>query len=233
MIKKVIILVLVLTTISSCFYNENKTDKNREFDRTNPIDKEEQNHLFLNLILERWENLSNVKLNWRDDNTIDIKEIVLIKYKLEFHTDTTNGFYFILLPHRINFDNSPNVEIIKDTILKQMETVSIKTWNPKFIHSTLKLDSCLTEENVSFVGELHNNNSFLVVSEPIEFLKDTFFVLTKLITDKYCIEAIYFIKKENHKWIIFDINAAVIRFSFEVKSSEKKWQYSIFDGYMN
>ena len=69
----------------------------------------------------------------------------------------------------------------------------------------------MTEKKVGFPGELHDKNTFLVVSEPIEFNKDEFFVIGLLYTKKVLVDNLYFIKKKENNWEVVDVQSAIIR----------------------
>ena len=239
--KTVIIFGIFVLIVSGCGQAP-KTNQNRKFERTNSIDREEQNHLFLNLILHRWEELSNTNLQKPDSGIIEIEKIVLIKYKCDF--DTTHyvqrGFLFPISPYGLS--DFKYVTMDKDSIIKQLQSAD-KTWNEKFVHSTLKMDSCLTENDISFRhGERYNdNNSFLVVSEPIEFRKDAFWILARLYTQKYNLNTMYIVENENEKWNIVYAVVAIIRIKVDdMKTYENSEgivvdeinQYAIFEGYI-
>ena len=245
-----ILISSLILIVSSCG-QATKTNNKREFDRTKPIDKEEQNHLFLNLILERWEKLSNTKFEWQEGDTIDIDEIVLLKYKCDF--DTTyyikSGFEFVVNPYYFNVNREK-----KDSIMEQLES-AVETWNDKLVHSILRIDSCLKEIEIHRVpNELRDKNSFFVVSEPIEYHKDRFWILSRLYTRNNEINTMFIIAKvddtsddEFHipgvkigEWAIVKTSSAVM--SFKISEITRVFEnddyydersiYRIFNGYV-
>lgn len=238
--RKILIIFSILVLIAGGCRQVVKENQNQVFDRTNPIEKEEQNHLFLNLVLDRWEDLSNAKLEW-SDTVIDLKEITLLKCKCDFDTTMygAEGFRFPISPYGFYVDGIKREDFVEQT------KSAVENWNDKFVHSTLRMDSCLKEREIMIPNELHNKNSFLVVSEPIEFQEGLFWVFTRLYTEKYKLNIMYITKKVNNKWAIVDVDVAVLRFAISVQIFDKSDNpedsiyvveerkiYAIFDGYM-
>ena len=98
----------------------------------------------------------------------------------------------------------------------------------------------MTIKKASFPGEIHDKNSFLVVSEPIEYSKDEFFVIGLLYTKKILLDNLYIVKKVNNRWKVIDAESAVIKLVLnrgkivvnKDGSTTQQISSSIFDGYV-
>lgn len=253
--KAVIILNILMLFVSDCG-QATKTKKKQEFDRTIPNYKEEQNHFFLNVILERWEKLSNARLERNNEQMIDIEKIILLKYKCDFDSAfyPTTGFIFVVSPYDINLEKDK-----RDTIISQLKSAN-ETWNHKLVNSILMVDTCLKEMDISRPQEMHEKNSFLVISEPIEFKKDAFWILSRLYTKQYGIISAYIIEKANDtvsdefriscekfgEWTVVNAPSALIKYEISThffENHENKEDcddfveeitiYQIFDNYID
>jgi len=172
---------------------------------------EERNHLFLNRILEIWECCSNTRLKLIDTLAIDVNEIVLLGDKYIFNTDTTYGFSMVVMPHRVNLKNMPNFETVKDTIFYQIKNAFEKDWTGNFINSTIRLDTTLTQSCAPFFDRL-DSISFLVVSEPIWYGQNSFFMLTYLYIEERGLMEMYLIDNDLN---ISLISAVLVRHATE------------------
>ena len=251
MTKTVIILNILVLFVVGCG-QATKMKEKQEFDRTIPNDKEEQNHFFLNIILERWEKLSYARLERNNEQSIDIEKIVLLKYKCDFDSTSypTTGFNFVISPYDINLEKDK-----RDTVISQLKSAN-ETWNNKLVNSILLVDSCLKERDVRTPQEWHEKNSFLVVSEPIEFNKDAFWILSRLYTKKYLIISAYIIEKANvtvsdefriscekfGEWIVVNPSSVLVRYEISTHFEndeesddivEVRSVYAIFDNYID
>ena len=250
MTKTIIILNIILLFVGGCG-QATKTKKKQEFDRTIPNYKEEQNHFFLNIILERWEKLSYSRLERNNEQAIDIEKIVLLKYKCDFDSTIypTTGFNFVISPYDINFEKDR-----RDTVISQLKLAS-ETWNNKLINSILLVDTCFQESDVRIPQEWHEKNSFLVVSEPIEFKKDSYWILSRLYTQKYLIISAYIIEKASDlvsnefritgerfgEWTVRNPSSVLVKYEisthFEKEEDddtvEVRTIYNIFDNYID
>jgi hypothetical protein len=170
-----------------------------------------RNHEILNVILNRWDTLNNTISILKTGDTLSINRIVLIpKPKSDIDIDTTNNDFSILTHGWLK---SVHGKILnhRDTVIRQLNQKTTN-WDARLIFSSIWINPSLTEKNIKFPGKLHDKTTFLVVSEPIEYNKDEFFVIVLLYTKKVLLDNLYIIRKINNKWKVVDVESAIIRF---------------------
>jgi len=242
--KKIIVLIISVTLLMSCSKKEDTKNNNSDYqkEQSDKITESlniKQSHEILNLILERWAPLSNQILERENGDTIPINEIVLVPLSYtDLRIDSTkNGFSII--PHKFGIKTSPKFQEIRDTLLKQIKESKPIKWDSRLIYSTIKIEPNVTEKKVSFPSQIHDKNSFLILSEPFKFDKNLYFVSGLLYTKKKLLDILYIVEKENNKFKIVDVELAILRLVVENKkavrqkdgSTKRRILTVIFDGY--
>jgi len=214
--KKISVLIVLVIFLMSCSQKEDKetANSNCQTEKVNTIAENQriaQSYEILNLVLERWAPLSNTLLRRKNGDTIQIHEIVLVPLSyVRFNIDTTqNGFS--IKPHRFGIKNSPEFPVRRDSLIAQINHGKPIKWDSRLFVSTIKIDPDLTEEKVSFPSQIHDKNSFLIVSEPFQFDKNLYFVCGQLYTKKILLDMLYIVEKDNNKFKIVDAEAAMIK----------------------
>ena len=234
--RKILTLITVATLILSCSTKEKQKDL--KIDSVSESIK--RNHEILNVILNRWDTLSNTYSILKSGDTLTINKIVLIaKPKTDIDIDTTNND-FAIKTHTLLLSVHDKIVAHRDTVLRQLKQKTTN-WNSGLIFSSIWIIPSLTEKNVSFPGELHDKNTFLVVSEPIEFNNDEFFVIGLLYTKKVLLDNLYIIKRKENKWKVVDVQSAIIRLVVSptkiIKQKDgstikERTKAAIFEGYI-
>ena len=156
--RKFLTLITVVTLILSCSTKERQKDLKIDSESENV----KRNHEILNVILNRWDTLSNTFSILKSGDTLTIKKIVLIaKPKTDIDIDTTNND-LVIKTHTLLLSVHDKIVAHRDTILKQL-IQKTPNWNSGLIFSSIWIIPSLTEKNVRFPGELHDKNTFLVV----------------------------------------------------------------------
>jgi hypothetical protein len=242
--RKLLTIITIAIFILSCSNKENKNNDKQKGVKTYSETESKKiirNHEILNVILNRWAPLINKKLVGQNRSPLPLKQIVLVPKSItNISYDTTdNGFS--IKPHRFSLADPPLCQIQRDTILKQIKQSTPTIWNSVLIYSTIRIDPSLTEEIVSFPGKLHDKYSFLVISEPIEFSKNVFFVSGLLYTKKILLDNLYIIEKVGDRWKVTNVETAVIKLEVgrtkpfidkKGLSGEETTLTAIFDGYL-
>lgn len=152
--------------------------------------------------------------------------------------DTTkNGFSII--PHKFGIKPSPKFQEIRDSLLKQIKESKPIKWDSRLIFSTIKIDQNLTEKKVSFPSQIHDKNSFLIVSEPFKFGKNLYFISGQLYTKKILLDILYIVEKDNNKFKIVSVESAILKLVVQNKKAIRQKDGStkqeiltvVFDGY--
>jgi hypothetical protein len=242
--KKIIALIILGTLLMSCSKKEDKKTNNSVYQTEQSYTitenlKIKQSHEILNLILERWAPLSNQILERENGDTIPINEIILVPLSYsDLRIDTTkNGFSII--PHKFGIKPSPKFQEIRSSLLKQIKESKPIKWDTRLIYSTIKIDPNITEKKVSFPSQLHDKNSFLIVSKPFKFSNNLYFVSGLLYTKKILLDNLYIVEKDNNKFKIVLVESAVLKLVVENKKAIRQKDGStkrniltvIFDGY--
>lgn len=243
--RKFLTLITVVMLIMSCSNKKNRDNDKQNEVKTyseNEIKTIKRNHEILNVILDRWAPLCNKRLVRKNIDTLFIKEIVLVpKSYTELIIDTTDNS-FSIKPHRFSLSAPPLFQAQRDTVLKQIRQSKPEIWNSGLIFSTIRIDNSITEEEASFPGKLHDKYSFLVISEPIEFEKNVFFVSGLLYTKKNLLDNLYIIEKVEDKWKVTNVETAIIKLEIgQTKAfvdkkgltGEETTLTAIFDGYIS
>ncbi len=214
--KKISVLIFLVISLMSCSQKEDKetANSNCQTGKVNTIAENQriaQSHEILNLILERWAPLSNKLLRRKNGDTIPIHEIVLAPLSyVRLNIDTTqNGFS--IKPHRFDITYSPEFPVRREALIAQMNQEKPIKWDSRLFLSTIKIDPDLTENKISFPSQIHDKNSFLIVSEPFQFDKNLYFVCGQLYTKERLLDVLYIVSKENNKFRIVDIELAVLK----------------------
>jgi len=242
--KKIIVLIISVTLLMSCSKKEDKKTNNSDnqteqsYTITENL-KVKQSHEILNLILERWAPLSNQILLRENGDTIPINEIVLVPLSYtDLRIDSTkNGF--LIIPHKFGINPSPKFQEIRDSLLKQIKESKPIKWDSRLIYSTIKIDSNITEKKVSFPSQIHDKNSFLIVSEPFKFSENLYFVSGLLYTKKILLDILYIVEKDKNNFNIVEAESAILKLVVENKKAIRQKDGSttreilavVFDGY--
>ena len=238
--KKLMTIMFITILILSC---SSKSSKNKIENITSEIELNQvRDHEILNVILKRWGTLSHKLMPINNEDTIVLKQIVLTpKSYIHFKIDTIqDGFQ--LRPHRFTISRLPEHQEIRDAILRQIESSVSTKWDSTLISSIIKIDPSLTENKVSIPSQIHDKNSFLVVSKPIEFDENVVFVLGLLYTKNFLLDNLYIMEKIDGKWIVVDIESAIIKLVVSNPSeiihnedgsmTEELIVYGVFNGYL-
>jgi len=241
--RKLLTIFTIAILILSCSNKESKAkQKGEKTCYESESKKIKRNHEILNVILDRWAPLSNTILSRKNRDSIFINEIVLVPKSITDLSYDTIDNGFSIKPYRFSLSEPPLFQIQRDTILKQIKNSTSTIWNSVLIYSTIRIDHSLTEKKVSFPGKLHDKYSFLVISEPIEFSKDVFFVSGQLYTKKILLDNLYIIEKVGDKWKVIDVESAIIKLNIsptktivnkDGSTREETTLTAIFDGYLN
>lgn len=243
--RKLLTIITIAIFILSCSNKENKNNDKLKGVKTyseTESKKIKRNHEILNVILNRWAPLSNKILVGKNRSPLTLKQIVLVPKSItNLSYDTTdNGFS--IKPHRFSLAEPPLFQTQRDTILKQIKHSTPTIWNSGLIYSTIRIDPSLTEEKVSFPGKLHDKYSYLVVSEPIEFSKNVFYVSGLLYTKNILLDNLYIVEKVEDKWKVINVETAIIKLEIQRTktfvdkkglSGEEITLTAIFDGYLS
>ena len=239
--RNILTLITIAILILSCSNKENKNTENKKVVKTySTSETVKRNHEILNLIIDRWAPLSNQLLGRNNGDTIFVNEIVLVPESYtDFNIDTTKNS-FSIIPHTFLLSVDSNIKAHRDTVIKQIKQAKPSEWDSRLIYSTIRIEPTMTIKKASFPGEIHDKNSFLVVSEPIEYSKDEFFVIGLLYTKKILLDNLYIVKKVNNRWNVIDAESAVIKLVVnrgkivvnKDGSTTQQISCSIFDGYL-
>jgi len=243
--RKLLAIITIAILILSCSNKENKNnDKQKGIKIYSETESKiiKRNHEILNVILNRWAPLTNKKLVGKNQDTIILKQIVLVPKSItDLNYDTTDNS-FSIKPHSFSFAEPPLFQSQRDTVLKQIKQSTPTIWDSSLIFSTIRVDPSLTEEKVSFPGKLHDKYSFLLISEPIEFSKNVFFISGLLYTKKILLDNLYIIEKFEDKWKVIDVESAIIKLEITPTkpfvdkkglTGEETTVVGIFEGYLN
>jgi len=241
--RKLLAIITIAILILSCS-NKEKNVKQKVEKTYSEIEskKIKRNHEILNVILDRWAPLSNTILSRRNRDSIFLNEIVLVPKSITDLSYDTIDNGFSIKPYTFSLSEPPLFQTQRDTILKQIRNATSTIWNSGLIFSTIRIDHSLTEKKVSFPGELHDKYSFLVISEPIEFSKDVFFVTGQLYTKKILLDNLYIVEKVGAKWKVIDVESAIIKLNISPTKTilnkngstrEETTLSAIFEGYLN
>ena len=239
--RNILMLITIAILILSCSNKENKNTENKKVVKIYSISETvKRNHEILNVIIDRWAPLSNKLLGRNNGDTIFVNEIVLVPESYtNFNIDTTKNS-FSIKPHRFLLSVNSKITAHRDTVIKQIKQATPSEWDSRLIYSTIRIEPTMTIKKASFPGEIHDKNSFLVVSEPIEYSKDEFFVIGLLYTKKILLDNLYIVKKVNNRWKVIDAESAVIKLVLnrgkivvnKDGSTTQQISSSIFDGYV-
>lgn len=242
--NKIIVLIISLTLLMSCSKKEDKKTIHSDNQRGHSYTLSEslkikQSHEILNLILDRWAPLSNKLLKRKNGKTISINEITLVPLSYtELNIDTTkNGFSII--PHRFGIKPSPNFQATRDSLLKQIKESKPIKWDSRLIYSTIRISPNISEREASFPSQIHEKNSFLIVSEPFKFDKNLYFVSGLLYTRNILLDILYIVENENNKFKIVSVESAILKLVIQNEkaiqqkdgSTKQEILAVVFDGY--
>jgi len=243
--RKLLTVIAIAIFILSCSNKENKNNDRQKVVKTyseTETNKIKRNHEILNVILKRWAPLSNKILSGQNRAPIILKHIILVHKSITNLSYDTTDNVFSIKPHRFNLAEPPLFQTQRDTVLKQIRQSTPILWNSELIYSTIRIDPSITEKQASFPGTLHDKYSFLVVSEPIEFSKNVFFVSGLLYTKKNLLDNLYIIEKVDDKWKVINVETAIIRLEIGLTKTyldkkgltvEETTLSAIFDGYLS
>ncbi len=170
---------------------------------TKQIDTNNLNHEILNAVLEDRLQLDSSKMVLQFDktaDTIDIKQIILVGQIFKNCKLDTLTKEFRIFTRRIPYRQNQFFENSLDYIRQQLRDTTPQFWNSTLIDFKLRFAPTLTEKKVSFIGEMHNKNSYLVVSNPLVNTSGEVLVFAQLYTKKYFIDKVYIFRNISGKW---------------------------------
>jgi hypothetical protein len=171
------------------------------------------------------------------NDTIQVKNIILIansKCDIEFDSTRNNLRMFNSISPSIKH---PFYEDSVEYILSQLPKLSTHSWDSTLLRVKVKIENPKTKFDKSkknktelWVSGHKKDNSYLVVTEPIENQAGEVLISGKIFTAKYNIEKCYIMYKSETNWKIKESLTALSRTQMEF-FKDREEESEIFIGY--
>jgi len=221
--RQSILIVILISILFSCSKSDEKVIRNHEI---------------LSTILNDRLQLENRNISIQGTNdTIRVKDIILIadsKCDIEFDSTRNNLRMFNSISPYIKH---PFYEDSVEYILSQLPKLSTHSWDSTLLRVKVKIEDPKTKFDKSkknktelWVSGHKKDNSYLVVTEPIENQAGEVLISGKIFTEKYNIEKCYIMYKSETNWKIKESLTALSRTHIEV-FKDRDEESEIFIGY--
>lgn len=221
--RQSILIIILISILFSCSKSDEKVIRNHEI---------------LNVILYDRLQLANKNiLVFGTNDTIQVKNIILIansKCDIEFDSTRNNLRMFNSISPSIKH---PFYEDSVEYILSQLPKLSTHSWDSTLLRVKVKIENPKTKFDKSkknktelWVSGHKKDNSYLVVTEPIENQAGEVLISGKIFTAKYNIEKCYIMYKSETNWKIKESLTALSRTQMEF-FKDREEESEIFIGY--